>query len=128
MRTVTLDLLVAADCTEHNLRKLPTLEWSICDSSHDLTWQVGALSIRASRRSLHDCDAQMCAIIDQPCYVVLGHLWQLFLEDAFQASEDDHGSRLAVVIDDLEGDVAVPLLDHGGLLGEEGKGGFGGWR
>ena len=47
--------------------------------------------------------------------VVLGHLGQLFLEDAFQAREDDEALALVVVVDHSKLDLAIALFDDGGL-------------
>jgi hypothetical protein len=37
MRSVSFDLLIAADGAEHNFGELAALEWSICDSSDDFS-------------------------------------------------------------------------------------------
>ena len=57
----------------------------------------------------------MCPIVDEPCYVVFRHFGELFLEDAFQASEDDAAFAATVVVDDSELDLVLALFDHGGL-------------
>ena len=67
---------------------------------------------------LHNGYAQVGAVVDQACNVVLGHLRQLFLEYALQAGQDDGALPAAVIIDDAELDLAIALLDDGGLLGE----------
>ena len=53
----------------------------------------------------------MRSIVDQPSYVVLRHLWQLLLVDAFEACEDDGTLAGAVVINDAELDLAVAFFD-----------------
>ncbi len=109
MRSVSFNLLVRGDSAEDDLGELATLEWAICDSSDDFEWV------------LHDSHAQMCAVVDKACDVVFRHLWELLLEDALQAGEDDEGFSLVVVVDDAELDFAIALFDHCRLfLGELG--------
>ena len=60
----------------------------------------------------------MCAIIDQAGYVVLGHLGQLLLEDAFESCQDNETLSLVVVVDHAEFDLAISFLDNRGLLWE----------
>jgi hypothetical protein len=70
----------------------------------------------------------MRPIVDQPSDVILGHLGQLFLEDALEAGQDDCALPAAVVVDDAELDLAIALLDDGGLLGEWDDALLGLWR
>jgi len=57
----------------------------------------------------------MCAIVDESGYVILGHLWELFLEDALQASQNDQAFTLVIVVDDSEFDLAISFFDDCGL-------------
>ena len=57
----------------------------------------------------------MCSVVYKAGDVVLGHFWELLLEDTFQAGEDDGALPLSVIVDDAELDLASSLLDDGGL-------------
>lgn len=61
----------------------------------------------------------MRPIVHQPGNVVLGHLRQLFLKDAFQPGEDDEAFTFVVVVDHSEFNLAIALLDDGGLFAPE---------
>lgn len=60
----------------------------------------------------------MRPIIDKPCYIVLWHLRQLFLEYALQACQDDGALPPPVVVDHPELDFVVPLFDNSRLFGK----------
>jgi len=55
------------------------------------------------------------AVVDKPGYVILRHLRQLLLEDAFEAGKNDKAIMVAIIVDDPELDVAVSFFDYGGL-------------
>jgi hypothetical protein len=55
------------------------------------------------------------AVVNQAGNVVLGHLGELLLKDALQAGHDDEAVLLAIVVDNAKLDLAVALLDDGGL-------------
>lgn len=118
MRTITLHLLITTNSTEDNLGELSSFERAIRNSSYDLSRETGAFSIASVRRALDDCDAQMCSVVDQSCNIVFRHLRQLFLEDTFQAGEDDRGMRFAVIVYDAEGNIAVALFQYSWFLWE----------
>jgi len=61
-------------------------------------------------RLLDDSHREMGSIVDQPRYVVLWHLWELLLEDAFQTSHYDQAFPSIVVVNDAEFDLAIALL------------------
>lgn len=58
----------------------------------------------------------MRPIVHQPRNIVFRHFRQLFLEDAFQASEDYQAFALIVIIDYPELNLAITLFDNGGLF------------
>ena len=57
----------------------------------------------------------MCAIVDKASYVLLRHLGQLFLEDAFQPSKYDIALAGIVIVNHSELNVAMTLFDNGRL-------------
>jgi len=57
----------------------------------------------------------MRPVVDQSCYVVLRHLRQLFLEDAFQAGQDDEALSSIVVVDHSKLDFSMSLFYDRGL-------------
>lgn len=69
-------------------------------------------------RLLDDCYAQMRPVVDKPRNIVLGHLGQLFLENTFQACENDCALSPSIIVDDAELDVSFSLLDGSRILGE----------
>jgi hypothetical protein len=105
MCSITLDLLIRGDSTEDDFSKLPALEWSVCNSSY---YFKGLLDY--SYR-------EMGSIIYETGYVVLGHLWQLFLEYAFQAGQNDQTFAFIVVINDSEFDLSISLFYYCRLHG-----------
>ena len=58
----------------------------------------------------------MRPIIYQPSYVVLGHLWELFLEDTFQASKNDEAVAGIIIVHNSKFDLSVALFQDGWLL------------
>jgi hypothetical protein len=103
MRTVSLDLLVGADGTKDDFGKLAAFEGPVSDAAHDL------------ERLLHYGDRQVGSIVDESRNIILGHFGELLLEDAFEASENDEGFALVIVVDHAEFDFAIALLDDSGL-------------
>lgn len=77
VRTVALNLLVRRDGAEDYFGKLTAFEGLVCDASNDF------------QRLFNNGDAEMGSVIDESRYVVLGHLGQLFLENALESSKDD---------------------------------------
>jgi hypothetical protein len=57
----------------------------------------------------------MSAVVDESGDVVLGHLWELLLEDALETGENYEGFALVVVVDYSEFDLAITLFDDGRL-------------
>jgi hypothetical protein len=57
----------------------------------------------------------MCPVVNQSRNVVFRHLWQLFLEDAFEASQDNKAFPIPIIIDNSELDITRSLFDDGGL-------------
>jgi hypothetical protein len=57
----------------------------------------------------------MRPIIDQSSNIVLGHFWELFLEDAFQSGENDKTVAGTIIIDYSELNLASALFQYGGL-------------
>lgn len=104
MGTVAFDLLVGTDGAEDDFGELATFERTVCDTADDL------------ERLLDDGDGQVGAVVDESSDVIFRHLGQLFLEDAFQACEDDEGLPLVVVVHNAELYFAVALLDDSGLV------------
>lgn len=107
MRTVSLDLLVGTDGAKNDFGELAAFERPIGDTAHDLEWL------------LDNGDGKMGSIVDESRDVVLGHFRELFLEDAFEAGEDDERFALVVVVDHAEFDFAVALFDDGRLGGSK---------
>lgn len=103
---VTLDLLIGADSAKDNLGEAAALEGAVGDAADDL------------ERLLDDGNGEMGPVVDEAGDVVLGHLGELLLEDAFEAGEDDEGLALVVVVDHPELDFALALLEDGRLVGE----------
>ena len=54
----------------------------------------------------------MCPVIYQSCYIIFRHLWELFLEYAFEPCEDDDAVTAVVIVDDAELNFALSLLNH----------------
>jgi hypothetical protein len=52
----------------------------------------------------------MSPIVDQSSDVILGHLRKLFLEDTFEAGQDDEALPFAIVIDDSKFDITISFL------------------
>jgi hypothetical protein len=103
MSTVSLDLLVRANGTEDNLGETASFEWAICDSSNNF------------EGLLDDGDGQMSSVVNKSRDVILGHFWELFLEDTFEAGQDDERFALVVVVDYSEFDFTIALFDDSGL-------------
>ncbi|KAH0357224.1 histone acetyltransferase, partial [Aureobasidium melanogenum] len=103
---VTFDLLIAAYSAEDDFGELAALERAICDAAHNF------------EGLFDDGHGKMSAIVDETGNVVLGHLRQLFLEDTFEAGQDDVALVVAIVVDSSELDLAVALFDDGGFLGK----------
>ena len=59
----------------------------------------------------------MGPIINQSGDVVLGHLGQLLLEDALEASEDHEVFSRAIIVDDTKFDITSALFQDGRFLG-----------
>ena len=79
-----------------------------------------ALRKRPKRNPTHNTKAPLydrhplrTSIIHQPRDVLSRHLGELFLEERFEACEDDEGRRRAVVGHDLEPDRAALFLEEG---------------
>lgn len=104
MRAVTFDLLVRTNGAEDNLGEAAALEGTVCDAADDL------------EGLLDDGDGQVGTVVDKARDVILGHLGELFLEDALQAGEDDEGLAIVVVVYYTELDFAGALFDDGGLV------------
>jgi hypothetical protein len=122
MGAVAFDLLVRGDGAEDNLGELALVEGAVRDAAlhrqHQVRHAVCEHLPNHLEWLLHDGDAHVRPVVDQPCNVVLGHLRQLFLEYALQAGQDDGALPPAVVVDHAELNVAVALLDGSGVLGE----------
>lgn len=103
MRSVALDLLIAADGAEDDLGELAALEWPVCDAADYFQW------------FLDDCYGQVRSVVDESRDVIFGHLRKLFLEDALQAREYDEGFPVVVVVYYAKLDLAGSFLDDGGL-------------
>jgi hypothetical protein len=67
---------------------------------------------------LHNGYAQMCSVVHEARNIVLGHLGQLFLENALQACQDDGAFALPIVVDDSEFNLPIALFYDGRLLGK----------
>jgi len=74
---VAFYLLLRGDGTEYNFCECPAFERFVCDASKNL------------QRLFDYGEGYMCSIVDQARYVILGHLWQLFLKYTFKPSEYD---------------------------------------
>lgn len=57
----------------------------------------------------------MRSVINEAGDVVLGHFWELLLEDAFQAGQDDEALVRPIVADHAELDITPALFEDGGL-------------
>ena len=106
MCSIAFDLLIRGNGAEDDFSELAPLERSVCDSSYYFQWL------------LYDSHGQMSSVINQSGYVVFRHLWELFLENAFEASEDDKTLALVVVVDYSEFDLSVAFFDDCWLLRE----------
>jgi hypothetical protein len=58
----------------------------------------------------HNGYGQVRSIINKSRNVILGHLWELFLEDALQARQDDEAVVRSVIVDDSELDITSALF------------------
>ena len=86
-----------------NLALLGKKVSKIEDMPHNLKW------------FLDDSHGEMCTVVDQPGYIILGHFWQLLLEYTFEASKYNETLPCVIVVNDPEFDLAIALLDNGGL-------------
>ena len=57
----------------------------------------------------------MGTVVDQSGYIVLRHLGQLLLEDAFQTGQNNKTFPAVIVVDNPKLDLAITLLRDGGL-------------
>ena len=57
----------------------------------------------------------MGTVVDQSSYIVLRHLRQLLLEDAFQTGQNNETFPAVIVVDNPKLDLAIALLRDGGL-------------
>ena len=120
MGAVAFDLLVGGDGAEDDLCKLARIEGAVRYSS------VPALAdVRSFRghvllpdhfqRMFYDGHREMCAVINQSCNVVLWHLGELLLKDAFEPRQDDDAVAAIVIVDHAELDLPFTFLYHCGL-------------
>jgi hypothetical protein len=80
-------------------------------------WEVSGSHIPYNfKRVLHNGYTQMCPVVYEARDVVLGHLGQLFLENALQTRQDDGAFPPPVIIHDPELNLAIALLDDSRLL------------
>ena len=57
----------------------------------------------------------MGTVVDQSGYIVLRHLGQLLLEDAFQTGQNNETFPAVIVVDNPKLDLAITLFRDGGL-------------
>ena len=122
MGAVALDLLVRRNCAEDDFSELPFIEGPVGDAavgvSHSADTGDKETIPDYFQRLLDNGNAQMGAVIHETGYVVLGHLGQLFLEDALEAGENDGALSAPVVVDDAEFNFTIALLNDRRLLGK----------
>lgn len=122
MCTVSLNLLIRGDGTEHDFGELAPSKGTICDATRNS--QLTCVRPPKTedlyapydfQRMLDNGNGQMCPVIDQSRNIVLRHLWKLFLKYALQSSENDEALPLSIIIDHSKFNFAVALFNHGGL-------------
>ena len=101
---ITLNLLVATNGTENDFGELSALEWAERDPAYNLQWL------------LYYGKRQVSAVVDEAGDIVLWHFRELFLEDAFQTREKDHGLAFVVIVDDSKFGLPTSFLKHNRLL------------
>lgn len=67
------------------------------------------------KRLLDNRHGQMSPVIDKTSYIILWHLWELLLEDAFQSSQDDEAFAGIVVVYDSKLYLPSALFDNSRL-------------
>lgn len=120
MRSVPLYLLVRRDSTEDNLRESTAVERPIRNPpAHALAGILTQVTQDLSlyipnylQRMLDNRDGQMRSIIHQPGDIILGHLGELLLENAFQPRKNHKAVARPVVIDHPEFNVSSTLLKN----------------
>lgn len=103
MGTVSFDLLVRTNGAEDNLGETAPFEGSIGNSPYNL------------EGLLDDGDRQVSSIVNKSRNIILRHLGELFLKDAFEAGQNDERLALVVVVDYSEFDLAIALLNNSRL-------------
>jgi hypothetical protein len=99
MSPITFDLLVRGYRAKNNFSELASLEWPVCYPSYYL------------EGLFYNGHGQMGSVVDETSYVVLGHFWELLLENTFQSREDDETLALVIVVDDPEFNFPILLLN-----------------
>lgn len=117
MSAISLDLLIRRDGTENNFCKLPSFEWSICDTpGKSASCNQESPDIPNNlQRMLYDSDGKMRPVIYQPSYIIFWHLGELFLEYALQSSKDDEAFPFTVIVHHAEFNLPIALLDDSRL-------------
>jgi hypothetical protein len=116
MRSISLHLLIGRDGTKNNFCELSAFKGSICDTSTVMLEGRGWIHKMAGyipydfEWVFYNSNRKMRSVVDKPCNVVLRHLWQLFLKDAFKACEDDKALLGAIVIHNSKFDLPSTLL------------------
>ena len=103
---VALDLLVRGDGAEDDFGEAAAVEGSVGYAADDFEGMFD------------DGDGEVGFVVDEAGDVVFGHFGELFLEDAFQACEDDVAFTRVVVVDYAELDYTVLLFDDCRFLGK----------
>src|SRR5436190_11329970 len=82
-----LDLLRARDSAECDFCKPSLVEGAVCNSSDHL------------KRFLYNSHTKMIFVVNQPSNIFSWHLWELFLKNILQPSQNYHVLLCIVVID-----------------------------
>jgi len=116
VRAVAFDLLVRGDGAEDDLGKFPGVERAVGDSSASalilVPMNVDSHSPDNLERLLYDGHGEVGSIVDQACYVVFWHLWQLLLEYAFEPGQDYQTLSGIVIVDHPEFDFTIAFFGH----------------
>ena len=64
---------------------------------------------------LDDGQGKMRPIVDQSRDIIFGHFRELFLEDTFEACEDDKAIARAIIVDHAEFNFTTTFFEHGRL-------------
>jgi hypothetical protein len=103
VRSVAFDLLIRGDGAEDDFSKLPVIERPVGDPPNHL------------QRVLDYCYREMGSVVYQTGDIILGHLGELLLEDAFQTRHYNETFTFVIIVDHSEFDLAFALFDDGRL-------------